>query len=203
MRPTEVLTSEHRVIEQVLVVLDRMADDAFSKAALDVASARDAIAFLRGFADQCHHGKEEARLFPAMERCGIPRDAGPTAVMRHEHEIGRAHVRRMDQAVGDFEKGVPGAADRFAFEARGFVEMLRDHIAKEDQVLFPMADRMLPAAAMTELESDFDHFEEHDMGSGARERFVALAASLAARYGVTADAAKACAHSCGCSQTGE
>ena len=200
MRPTEILTSEHRVIEQVLVVLDRMADDAFSKAALDVASARDAIAFLRGFADQCHHGKEEARLFPAMERCGIPRDAGPTAVMRHEHEIGRAHVRRMDQAVGDFEKGVPGAADRFAFEARGFVEMLRDHIAKEDQVLFPMADRMLSPAAQIELASEFDHVERHEVGPGTRERFEAVAQSLAGRFGITPEAVRACSHVCGCSQ---
>lgn len=200
MRPTEILSSEHRVIEIVLAVLDRIAEDAIATSSLDLASARDAIAFLRGFADQCHHGKEEARLFPAMERCGIPRDAGPTAVMRHEHEIGRAHVRKMDQAATDHEKGVAGAADRFAFEARGFVELLRDHIAKEDQVLFPMADRMLPAAAMAELESDFGRFERDEMGAGAHERFLDIARSLAARYGVTADTAKACAHSCGCSQ---
>ena len=200
MRPTEILMSEHRVIELVLTVLDKMADETFTKSAIDVPSARDVISFLQNFSDKCHHGKEEAKLFPAMERCGLPRDAGPTAVMRHEHEIGRANVRKMAEAVTAFEAGTPGSTDRFAFEARGFVELLRDHIAKEDQVLFPMADRMLPAAVVEELLRDFRHVEEHDLGAGTHERFVALAASLCARYGVTADTAKACAHVCGCSQ---
>lgn len=177
LSPTRMLMDEHRVIEIVLAVLDRMADLAFAKGIVDPAPAREAITFLREFADRFHHGKEEARLFPAMEGFGLPSDAGPTAVMRHEHEVGRAHVRRMDLAVADFEKGAPGASDRFAFEARGFVDLLRDHIAKEDQVLFPMADRMLPPAAQDVLLRDFRTFEAQD--AGAREKYTALAAALA------------------------
>lgn len=199
---TEILSSEHRVIELVLGALEAMAERAFTKSELVLADARDAVLFLRTFADACHHGKEEARLFPAMERHGLPAGAGPTAVMRREHDMGRAHVRKMDEAVTDFEKGAPDAATRFAFEARGFVELLREHIAKEDQVLFPMADRMLPAAVQAELLRDFDHVETHDMGPGTHDRFAALAVSLAERYGVTTDAVRAAAHTCGCAHHG-
>lgn len=198
MRPTEILMSEHRVIEVVLACLDKMADHAFHTGKVDVASARDAVSFLRTFADQCHHGKEEARFFPAMERCGLPADAGPTAVMRQEHEMGRGHVRRMEAAAAEYEKGAASAADRFAFEARGFVELLRDHIAKEDQVLFPMADRMLSPAAQAELLGDFGHFEEHDMKAGTHDRFLALAQSLADRFGISAESAAAAAKPCAC-----
>ena len=198
MRPTEILSAEHRVIELVLAALDKMAEQAFAKGELDAGAAHDAVAFLRGFADEFHHGKEEVRLFPAMEGCGLPPDAGPTAVMRHEHEVGRAHVRKMDAAVADFEKGVPQAADRFAFEARGFVDLLRDHIAKEDQVLFPMADRMLSPPLQAKLLAEFRAFEEKQKPAGIPARFLALAESLAARYGVTAEGAKACSHACGC-----
>jgi hemerythrin-like domain-containing protein len=199
MRTTEILMAEHRVIEQVLACLDKMADHAFRETKIDVASARDAIAFLRTFADACHHMKEEDRLFPAMERCGLPRDAGPTAVMRHEHEVGRAHVRRMDAAVTDFERGDATAADRFAFEARGFVELLREHIAKEDQVLFPMADRMLPPEVQAEVLAGYEHAEKHDMGEGTHEKFLALADALAARWGVSKAEAASKAHACACS----
>lgn len=199
MRPTEILSQEHRVIELVLAALERMADRTLDERAIPVADAHDAVAFLRTFADACHHGKEEARLFPAMEARGLPREAGPTAVMRHEHELGRAHVRAMDAAVAAFEKGDQGATLRFAAEAREFVDLLRDHIAKEDQVLFPMADRMLPASEHERLLADFRRFEEHDMAAGTHERFLGVAQALAARYGVSAEAAKACAHSCGCS----
>lgn len=184
MRPSEVLMSEHRVIEQVLGCLDKMADSAFNAGTLDVEHAREAISFIRHFADGCHHKKEEDRLFPALERHGMPHDAGPTSVMRHEHEVGRANVKRMDEAVTAFVRGDPAAADRFAFEARGFCDLLRDHIAKEDQVLFPMADRMLPPAAQDELMKSFDHAEKHEMGEGTHEKFVALAERLGTRYGV-------------------
>lgn len=200
MRPTETLVAEHRVIEVVLACLDKLADDAFTKGAVDIVPARQAVEFLRNYADAFHHGKEEARLFPAMERCGIPADAGPTAVMRHEHELGRANVRAMAAAIDDFERGTLGASDRYAFAARGFVALLRDHIAKEDQVLFPMADRMLSPAAQIELASEFDHVERHEVGPGTRERFEAVAQSLAGRFGITPEAVRACSHVCGCSQ---
>jgi hemerythrin-like domain-containing protein len=198
MRTTEILMEEHRVIELVLACLDKSADAAFDSGRIDVASARDAIRFLRTFADACHHGKEEQRLFPAMEKCGLPPDAGPTAVMRHEHEAGRAHVRAMDEAVTGFEKGDASASERFAFKARAFVDLLREHIAKEEQVLFPMADRMLPANVQDELLAGFEHAEKHEMGEGTHEQFLALADRLCARWGVAKDKAPK-AHTCSCS----
>jgi hemerythrin-like domain-containing protein len=39
------------------------------------------LEFFRGFADKCHHCKEEDRLFPCMEARGIPREGGPIGVM--------------------------------------------------------------------------------------------------------------------------
>jgi hemerythrin-like domain-containing protein len=197
MRTTEILMSEHRVIERVLACLDKIADAAETVGRVDLASARDVLDFLRTFADRCHHAKEEQRLFPAMENCGLPREAGPTAVMRAEHELGRAHVRAMAAAV----EGPPTleAADRFVVEARGFTSLLRDHIAKEDEVLFPMADRMLPADVQAELLAGFEHAERHEIGEGVHERFLAVADRLAARWGVTTDETAAKAHVCGCS----
>lgn len=199
MRTTEILMNEHRVIEEVLLCLEKMADEAAEQNSIELAPAREAIFFLRTFADGCHHMKEEKRLFPAMERCGMPADAGPTAVMREEHEIGRGHVRRMDDAVLAFEKGDRAAVRRFVHEARGFVELLREHIAKEDQVLFPMADRMLPAAIQDELLAGFEHAEAHEVAPGAHERCLAIAASLSVRFGVTKSDAASKSRTCACS----
>ena len=99
MRATEILSQEHRVIEQVLSCLERMAQQCVVEGSLDGDSARRAIDFLRTFADQCHHGKEESHLFPALEAQGFSRDTGPTGVMLHEHEFGREHVGCMDRAI--------------------------------------------------------------------------------------------------------
>lgn len=198
VRPTAILSQEHRVIELVLAALEKMSVRARTEGELCLTSARDAIRFLRTFADACHHGKEEARLFPAMERHGIPADAGPTAVMRAEHEMGREAVRRMDEAVASHAKGDRAAASRFAYHAHGFVELLREHIAKEDQVLFPMADRMLSPAAQAELLRDFETAEREEMGAGTHEAMLDLAHSLCERWNVTSSEVVAAAKSCGC-----
>ena len=67
MKPTEILSSEHRVIEQVLDCLDQIITGAERTGKLDSAAATDAVDFFRTFADQCHHGKEETHLFTALE----------------------------------------------------------------------------------------------------------------------------------------
>ena len=68
MKPTEILSSEHRVIEGVLDCLEAMVGQAKAAGRLEPQPAKDAVAFFRDFADRCHHGKEEAHLFPALER---------------------------------------------------------------------------------------------------------------------------------------
>ena len=130
-----VLYGEHRIILRLLDCLDRMADRAAKAHAMPVLEARDIIAVLRGFADECHHAKEERILFPALER--LAPGFGPVQVMRHEHDLGRDHVRGMAIALDAVD--VAG----FIQEAHAFSVLLRQHIGKEDEVLFPMAQAML------------------------------------------------------------
>ena len=197
MNPTEILKSEHRVIEQVLDCLEQIAAECRAQGRLEAESAREAIDFFRNFADRCHHGKEEAHLFPAMEAKGFPRDAGPTGVMLHEHEAGRAHVRAMDEAVAQAAAGDAAAVAQFCEHAGGYVELLREHISKEDHCLFAMADRAFSAADQAALLAKFEHVEAHDMGEGTHQRFLDLANRLADRCHVARAQAPA-GRACGC-----
>jgi hemerythrin-like domain-containing protein len=86
MNPTGILSDEHRIIAQVLNCLEAIVRKAGSVGRLDRASADDAVAFFRSFADRCHHGKEETYLFPALEAKGFPRTGGPTGVMLYEQK---------------------------------------------------------------------------------------------------------------------
>ena len=125
--PIEQLMDEHRVIERVL-------DTLTSAGQHDVPTGfyEKAIDFIVRFTDECHHGKEEDRLFPLLAKKGIPHEGGPIGCMLHEHDIGRTHVRNMKQylAVGD----IPSLRN----ESLQYVDLLRQHILKEDSVLFPM-----------------------------------------------------------------
>ncbi len=197
MKATEILSGEHRVIEQVLSCLEKIAQDCTARGRLDREPAEQAVEFFRNFADRCHHGKEETCLFPALEACGMPREGGPTGVMLHEHDQGRAHVRGMAEAIPAAASGQQEATARFVRHAQGYVALLREHIQKEDHCLFAMADQTLTAADQQKLLDAFAHVEHEHMGAGVHEKFQHVADELADRYGV-ARAVKSATAGCGC-----
>lgn len=185
MRPTEILKQEHRVIENVLDCLETMAQRAETGDALDVESANQAIDFFSNFADKCHHGKEEDCLFPLLEEKGFSREQGPTGVMLLEHDEGRQHVRGMAEAARNVESGNAEATSDFVTHARAFVQLLRQHIQKEDHCLFQMTDQALSEQDQRNLLESFAKVEHDDMGPGTHEKYLAIATSLAKRYGTT------------------
>ena len=191
MNPTDPLRAEHRVIERALDLLAALAraDE------LDSDAARDVIAFIRGYADELHHGKEEHRLFPMLEERGLPRDVGPVAVMLHEHEVGRAATAAMSNALD------AGDAAAFRQAALEYTALLRDHIAKEDGVLFPMADSMLDADASAKLREEFDAVEAELGSKGAqlRDRIEILAEALNLPPTVASTGSGVCGMGGGCS----
>jgi len=199
MRPTEVLANEHRVIELVLDCLDAMAARSEREGSLDETSARQAIDFFRSFADRCHHGKEENQLFPLMELRGFDPNAGPTAVMRHEHVQGRGYIAEMERAVPGAASGEEAAHAQWLRAARGYSAMLREHIKKEDHCLFPMAEHGLSPADQEELARRFERVERDEIGPGVHERYLTLAESLADRFGVSKAEVLGQARACGCS----
>jgi hemerythrin-like domain-containing protein len=100
--------------------------------------------------------------------------------MLDEHEQGRAFTRAMRDAARRLEGGDAEARRQVVSSARGYVALLRDHIAKEDEMLFPMADEILSAERQDIVVRGFAQIERQDAGDGAVERFHALAARLEA-----------------------
>jgi len=184
MRPTEMLMQEHRVIEQVLDCLEIMAERCEAAKELDLEPANQAVDFFRNFADGCHHGKEEDYLFPMLEQKGFSREEGPTGVMLHEHEEGRRHVRGMAEATSAVAAGNSSATADFVSHAQAFVQLLREHIHKEDHCLFQMADQTLSEQEQSQLLESFAHAEHDKMGPGTHEKYLDIAAALAKRYDV-------------------
>ena len=75
--PTEMLEAEHRVIAKVIGAVPVLADQLDAGQAVDVGLLRDIVEFMRAFADQCHHGKEELLLFPLLGKKGVPLQGCP------------------------------------------------------------------------------------------------------------------------------
>jgi hemerythrin-like domain-containing protein len=93
------LKEEHRVIEKVLNALDAFTLKLERGEEVNAEVLEKSVDFIRNFADKCHHGKEEDRLFTLMTQQGFPKDNGPIAVMLQEHDLGRSFVKAMDNAI--------------------------------------------------------------------------------------------------------
>lgn len=176
MRPTDDLKNEHEAVLVMLSILGKVAERLEQKAVVPQEHFGQVLEFLRGFVDKCHHGKEETALFPAMEGAGVPKDGGPIGVMLAEHEAGRGFVRQMAASVGKDDRA-------FARATQGYVGLLRQHIAKENGVLFPMADKVLSAETQVRLEHEFEEIEEKVVGAGKHEQYHTMLHSLKAFYG--------------------
>jgi hemerythrin-like domain-containing protein len=173
-KPTQILSDEHRVIERVLDAVEKLAKGPVG--ALE--PWKKALDFIRHFADQCHHFKEEKVLFPAMEAHGIPSEGGPIGMMLTEHEEGRSHVRAMLAAISLIEAKNEAAKESLLGSARAYCRLLREHIQKEDEVLFRMADEVISADEQKKVSAAFAQHEAEEMGAGVHEKYLKIAAEL-------------------------
>jgi len=177
--PTQVLMAEHELILQALDALEKKVAAIQAGAAPDRTYFEKAVSFLRTFADKCHHGKEENLLFKRMAERGFPVQSGPLAVMLADHDAGRAFIRGI--ADGAAKLGTdPVAAKQIVENARGYIDLLRAHIDKENNVLFPMADRALGAEDQAFLSKEFERFEAEETGAGVHEAMLKLLDELKA-----------------------
>jgi len=155
MHPTEILSLEHRAIEARLDALEEQihataAGQAFPRRFFD-----EALDFFRNFADGYHHAKEENLLFPRLKERGMPANGGPIAVMLAEHDEGRACLKAIRENLDAAEQGDRDARRAVLDYAAAYIEMLRAHIQKEDNILFRMAAMMLQPDDVAELQKEF------------------------------------------------
>jgi hemerythrin-like domain-containing protein len=117
-----------------------------------------------------------------MGERGFPTQGGPIAVMLSEHQAGRTFIRGMAKGAARIGSD-PQAGEQVRHNGFGYIELLRNHIAKENQVLFPMADRTLSAEDQHDLAQAFERFEEQETGAGVHERMLELLQELQAGAG--------------------
>ncbi len=172
---TDELRHEHEV---VLVVVGAMEAEAVAVRAGDPHAERIAqmVDFTKNFTDGCHHAKEEKALFPLLED-SAPEAGGPVSVMLSEHEAGRQAIRAIEGALPDVETSA-AARDTVATGLATYAHLLRLHIRKENEILFPMAERLLGDDDKRALSAEFERLEQEETGEGVHERYHALAHEL-------------------------
>lgn len=132
-----ILSEEHQTILKAISVILRECVEIENGKELNVAFFQKAIDFIKNYADRFHHAKEEDILFKAMLENVDCMHCNPIPVMLHEHDEGRNYVKGMETGISE------NNSRKIIENARGYCMLLQQHIYKEDNVLYPMAEEAL------------------------------------------------------------
>ena len=177
-KPTDVLEEEHRTILKVIGALTVLGESLEQGGQVEPEKFKNIVEFMRIFADKCHHGKEEALLFPLLEKRGVPPQGCPIGVLIHDHQTGRALVTGLAEAVEGYQKGDPAARDALLNNIHGITALYPGHIWKEDYLAFPMSNKVLTMEDQQSLSEEFEKVDEN-IGRDVYQRLAHLADHLA------------------------
>jgi hemerythrin-like domain-containing protein len=184
MKATEDLIAEHNAVLVALQILEKIEEALVMKKEQAPKHLEQLLDFSKGFVDRCHHGKEEDVLFPELERLGVKREGGPIGVMLAEHETGRGHIRAMVDGLAKLRRGETDAIAAIREHGLAYRELLQAHIHKENTVLFPMADRIVPEDVARNMVGRFEEIERDRVGEGKHEAYHAMLNTLKDHYRV-------------------
>lgn len=102
-----------------------------------------------------HSRREEEVLFPMMERY-IGKQFGPIAVMEYEHQEAKQNIATFLQKTETIRSEEAKPLASYVMNA---YMILTDHFAKEEQVLFPMAEKLLSAEEKEQLAKRIDEIK--------------------------------------------
>lgn len=178
VKATEVLSAEHRLIERVLGSLETAAWLLSLDEAVRPDFFLEAADFITGFVDDVHGKKEEGLLFKKLIENCIDQEGNYINPLLYEHEMARTYTRDLRQAADRLKTGDHTARMVVLHNARHYTSLLRHHIGAEDQVIYPLADRLLPPTQQEALWQEVLMFDQSDREKSLLLKFEALAAKL-------------------------
>ena len=179
MTATEILKNEHKVI---LMVMEGAAREIWSitqTGKIATENIEKIIDFCRVFIESCHNAKEEEYLLPKMQERGEVGNRGLLKAILNEHAEGHRLLHLVAQALPQAKACASSsrAADVTA-NLKAYTKLLLAHIDKEDNVLFPLADRLLTPEDQKAILKSFEKHENEEVGVGVHDKYLQLAHEL-------------------------
>jgi hemerythrin-like domain-containing protein len=171
------LEDEHKVILRMVTVLTAMHKRLESGGDIDAATLAEVVDFFRAFADRGHHAKEEDVLFPTLERNGVGSQGCPIGTLTSEHKQGRVLMTALNDAIEKYANGDSTAKATISATIKGVMNLYPDHIWREDYLLFPMTEKVLPKPELEGVARNFNEVETR-FGSDFHNKYEEIVARL-------------------------
>ena len=150
----KILYDEHQNILKVIDALIQECNSIESGNKIDKEFLKKTIEFIKDYADNFHHSKEENILFIELSKDEVQMHCNPIPQMLHEHDLGRNFIKELENGVEENDK------DKIIENARAYAQLLQEHISKEDNILYPMADELLSSNIKNNIFKKFQEVEQ-------------------------------------------
>jgi hemerythrin-like domain-containing protein len=174
MSATAGLMKEHQLILKYVDLMERCAklNGQNPNGSILFDQAGCFIDFIHEFADRFHHAKEENILFRYLGMPGVLTHCNPVPQMLHEHEQARGFVRNMEDALK--RENLHDLAEN----VQHYAGLLKMHIYKEDNILYPMAEQGLSDELEAAISKEYAETETRLDSTAIWEKYEALRIKL-------------------------
>jgi hemerythrin-like domain-containing protein len=147
--PIKKLVEEHDRIKRLLSMVPFICDSMEKSSEINRKLIDKAVFYIRNYADQFHHAKEEDILFKYTDE-----EQEIIKVMYQEHDYGRNYIREALEGVEE------GNISKITSNLRNYMELLFNHIKKEDEILYPWIEKAMTKGQLEELERLFSETDK-------------------------------------------
>jgi len=181
MKAIDILVDEHDYILKMISIAEEIlqTDDYLT---VDINHVESIVDFVKNFADKCHHLKEEDILFMEMEKSGMSREDGPIAVMLNEHNEGRVFIKQAQTGIELFKQGYISSFLQIQENLLNYCQLLTQHIGKENNILYPMAERILPVNVGQDMTTQFEHINVSTPQNEYHDKYIKMVEELGEIY---------------------
>jgi len=183
MDAIDLMMDEHKYIMRGLKLFRKLSVEILNTNTVDFADFEKMILFVRNYADKHHHNKEEVVLFKKMEtQLGEKMVKGPLSGMYIEHDLGRQHIKLLEEALlrvknGDLDSQVDIIANSICY-----ADLLTRHIDKEDKLIYSFARRALSVVDMEDVNLSCENLELEATNNQLQKKYIGVLEELEKKY---------------------
>lgn len=176
------MVEEHKYIKRMLQVMRKACFGIMKGRKIDYVDFEKMIDFVKNYADNHHHGKEEKFLFNRMIEMGGAAEKLVRFGMLVEHDLGRLYMKSLEEALVQVKGGDEEAKIDVIANAVSYTHLLHRHIDKEDGVAYPFGKRQLSTETLSRINDECDAFEKDAEQAGIQKKYLESLKQLEVKY---------------------
>ncbi|HSW71436.1 MAG TPA: hemerythrin domain-containing protein [Gammaproteobacteria bacterium] len=161
--PLAMLRVEHQALMQVIYLISEQIEQLQQNKAVELPILKNILEFLREFV-ALHYHKEEKLLLPALEQTGAPINEGPAVLIKQDHESSLSLLVTLEKLLALSENN-ESSREKLIRTLSQLKDIYTRHTLKEENFIFPLAEKYLSLAKQQALATAFDKLDHQKKSS--------------------------------------